>query len=258
MSENSEKFYETLKGFNENQPKNMSPITHYTEEDLDLLAKDEKNIEIARIKANTEKYYKEIINQKRRKRLTKQRIIEGVLIASLITGGAIGVHYFHKHLSNPEPTTSITTETSIPYVDYDQILNGYNYCKKETTNLNQEYSDLVKLLDAFLNTYSFQFYGTITDQSKPTLTGNYADDKAVVNEHVEEYFKDRTEIMDKLNNLLKKIGYYYQGYQEGKILNEDEVYNMSSEVKDWLSSLGNQDMNKYQLIFEEEPGRKLN
>ena len=53
MSENSEKFYETLKGFNENQPKNMSPITHYTEEDLDLLAKDEKNIEIARIKANT-------------------------------------------------------------------------------------------------------------------------------------------------------------------------------------------------------------
>lgn len=257
MSENSEKFYETLKGFNENQPKNMSPITHYTEEDLDLLAKDEKNIEIARIKANTEKY-KEIINQKRRKRLTKQRIIEGVLIASLITGNAIGVHYFHKHLSNPEPTTSITTETSIPYVDYDQILNGYNYCKKETTNLNQEYSDLVKLLDAFLNTYSFQFYGTITDQSKPTLTGNYADDKAVVNEHVEEYFKDRTEIMDKLNNLLKKIGYYYQGYQEGKILNEDEVYNMSSEVKDWLSSLGNQDMNKYQLIFEEEPGRKLN
>lgn len=256
MSENSEKFYETLKGFNENQPKNMSPITHYTEEDLDLLAKDEKNIEIARIKANTEKY-KEIINQKRRKRLTKQRIIEGVLIASLITGNAIGVHYFHKHLSNPEPT-SITTETSIPYVDYDQILNGYNYCKKETTNLNQEYSDLVKLLDAFLNTYSFQFYGTITDQSKPTLTGNYADDKAVVNEHVEEYFKDRTEIMDKLNNLLKKIGYYYQGYQEGKILNEDEVYNMSSEVKDWLSSLGNQDMNKYQLIFEEEPGRKLN
>ena len=180
------------------------------------------------------------------------------MIASLITGNAIGLHYFHKHLSNPEPTTSITTETSIPYVDYDQILNGYNYCKKETTNLNQEYSDLLKLLDAFLNTYSFQFYGTITDQSKPTLTGNYADDKAVVNEHVEEYFKDRTEIMDKLNNLLKKIGYYYQGYQEGKILNEDEVYNMSSEVKDWLSSLGNQDMNKYQLIFEEEPGRKLN
>lgn len=256
MSENSEKFYETLKGFNENQPKNMSPITHYTEEDLDLLAKDEKNIEIARIKANTEKY--KVMTQKRRKRLTKQRIIEGVLIASLITGNAIGVHYFHKHLSNPEPTTSITTETSIPYVDYDQILNGYNYCKKETTNLNQEYSDLLKLLDAFLNTYSFQFYGTITDQSKPTLTGNYADDKAVVNEHVEEYFKDRTEIMDKLNNLLKKIGYYYQGYQEGKILNEDEVYNMSSEVKDWLSSLGNQDMNKYQLIFEEEPGRKLN
>jgi hypothetical protein len=256
MSENSEKFYETLKGFNENQPKNMSSITHYTEKDLELLAKDEENREIARIKANTEKY-KKIIKEKRRTRLTKQRIIEGNLITSLITGGVIGVHYLHQHLSNPEPTPT-TIETSIPYVDYDQILEQYNYCEKEITNLNQEYSDLVKLLDAFLNTYSFQFYGTITDQSKPTLTGNYADDKAVVNEHVEEYFKDRTEIMDKLNNLLKKIGYYYQGYQEGKILNEDEVYNMSSEVKDWLSSLGNQDMNKYQLIFEEEPGRKLN